>query len=170
MGDPAENRGTLNRAFEEGGEEPVPPGPMVDFPIESSSRRSTGETGAPQESAAAPTWVSSLVDVWQDYRDNGNGFFNADGFRSFLESHGIRAEVLPGSKVGGGDLVLGVTEDGAQRVYLVPNFIEPLSAMGKWFDDQGSGNRTLRVTRIGRLAVLERTGDGYSLVQRGAVS
>jgi len=169
--DPSESRRYLERRVSETNyDEPRRSAEgAVGFSTEPSASKGGRHEVQPGQQPA-PSWVGSLTEVWRDYRNNGNGFFHADGFKDFLQKHGIEATVLPGTEFVGSKLVVGVTEDGDDRTYLVPSFLEPLSAMQKWFDDEGSGDRTRRVSRIGHLAVLKKENGEYLLVERGAVS
>lgn len=134
-----------------------------------ASMYATREAETRDESSGNLLRSEDLIKAWQDYRENGDGLFNPGGFQQKLRHSGINAEVVEGNQLGLGSRLVGVTRGNSGRYYLLPDFTGPLTAITQCFDDHGSGDRTRRVTRVTKLAVLDRR-DGKNRIEKGVVS
>lgn len=113
----------------------------------------------------------AVVRAWRQYLKEGDGHFNASGFRAQLEVSGLELSVKDGDMVQAGDTLLLVEDpsDEGNRFLAVPNFTKAPGAAPKWFDDVGDGALGRRAKRIHALAEGEWTEAGFKVIEKGSI-
>ena len=128
--------------------------------------------GEETEVVSHPPLQDVLVKAWRRYLRDGDGHFNAEGFKSELSGIEIGAEVREGSEVGAGDAVLVIEDPRSddRSFFVVPNFTKAPRAAADWFEDESGGilgHRTKELRRLARGRWLE---SGPEIIEKGIVA
>lgn len=145
-----------------------PPPPVRD--TRNSPRPVRDEFPEPPAPSFAPAHSGRLVEAWDSYFGNGNGRFDTNGLRRYLDAAGIKADVLSGDQMEAGDNVLIVDlRDGSGELHVLPNFTKPIRALEEWFRPLGSGDRTAFPQRLIRPATARRWDGRITCESKGEV-
>lgn len=131
----------------------------------------TGSFASVSEPQPAGFVPEDLIRVWEAYEAEGDGHFTAAGLARGLDAAGLDARAVSGEELGVGDAVLGVvsTSDD-RRIYVLPDFNRPSSALSRWFEDQGSGVRTAPIKRLLEVAEAEIREGELAVRRKGVVA
>jgi hypothetical protein len=159
------------------GRSPIPPPPREPRqpsppPVRdrNSARPMRDESPEPPPPVSAPAHSGRLVEAWDSYFGNGNGRFDTNGLRRYLDAAGIKADVLSGDQMEAGDNVLIVDlRDGSGELHVLPNFTKPIRALEEWFRPLGSGDRTAFPQRLIRPATARRWEGRITFESKGEV-
>lgn len=144
--------------------------------VEAGQHRETGQPGLEPPSdtgdpAPHPDFGNQLMEAWKRYRDDGDGYFNADGFKAALASAGIDADVrgLDGQS---GQAVLMIYDPWANdgSFFVVPDFSKSPKSAERWFEDQSGGALGGRTEELRRIARGRWSENGPEIVERGSVA
>ncbi|MDE2973580.1 MAG: hypothetical protein OXU64_02490 [Gemmatimonadota bacterium] len=145
--------------------------------MEAGQHRGTGQAvpESPSETGEEPTprpdFGKELMEAWKRYRDDGDGHFNAEGFKAALANTGIDADVrgLDGQP---GQAVLMICDPWAndRSFFVVPDFSKSPRSAERWFEDESGGalgGRTEELRKLGRGRWSE---SGPEMVEKGSVA
>jgi hypothetical protein len=139
-------------------------------PVQNSVRPMSNRPPEPPPPVATPAHSGRLVEAWGSYFDKGNGRFDANGLRQYLEPAGIKADILSGDQIEAGDNVLIVDlREGSGELHVLPNFTKPIRALEEWFRPLGSGDRTAFPQRLIRPATARRWDGRITFESKGEV-
>ena len=152
----------------------------ADTAPDSGTTLSTEYADAPaQETQSEETQVVShpplqdvLTNAWRSYLHDGDGHFNAEGFKSELSGIEIAAEVREGSEVGAGNAVLVIEDPRSddRSFFVIPNFTKAPGAAADWFEDESGGILGHRTKELRRLARGRWSKNGPEVIEKGIVA
>lgn len=151
----------------------------VSEPLQEVPTTSTGtpETLAQNEGqrdppVAAEVQAADLIGVWEAYRREGDGHFNAQGLQEQLDARHLGATVREHEQVGARDCLLVVeTPSGSPAFYVLPSFTKSPRKVSGWFDDHSDGALTGRIEKVLKVAQARWTEDGMiDSTQKGIVA
>ena len=144
--------------------------------VEAGQRRGTGqafleppsETGDP---APRPDFGKELREAWERYRDDGDGHFNAMGFKAELASVGIDVDVCELNRETG-HAVLAIDDPWAsdRSFFVVPDFNKSPKSAAHWFEDESSRRLGGRTDELKKLARGRWSESGPEIVEKGSVA
>ena len=118
---------------------------------------------------------AALVEAWERYRREGDGFFTARGLQEELDALEFEATVQDGSALDAKRDVLLVTvgsgggDGDGDRFFVVPSFVKSPGAAPDWFEDASSGALSTTTTTIHRIAEGRWTATSFKVVERGRI-
>lgn len=143
----------------------------------STTSAGTPETFAQNEEQRDPpveteVQAADLIGVWDAYRREGDGHFNAQGLQEQLDARHLGATVREHEQVGARDCLLVVeTPSGSPAFYVLPSFTKSPRKVSEWFDDHSDGALTGRIEKVLKVAQGRWTEDGMiDTIQKGIVA
>lgn len=112
--------------------------------------------------------MERIMEVWDGYRDHGDGYFRAVDFEQRLSRHGLTLRVWAGEQLGLGNRVLAVGYDLDGELVLVPSFTKAPRELEAWFDSE-AGIRSPRIQRWHHPARVRYRGGRVEIIERGRI-
>lgn len=128
--------------------------------------------GQPDPPVATEVQAADLIAVWDLYRREGDGHFNAQGLQERLDARHRGATVREHEQVRAKDCVLVVeTPSRSPAFYVLPSFTKSPRKVSEWFDDHSDGALTGRIEKVLKVAEGRWTEDGMiDTIQKGIVA
>lgn len=152
------------------GHEPSGPGHRADG---DEQRPLPPEPTTPKKSPppAQEPQADDLKRVWNTYRREGDGHFNAQGLQKQFHDLHFDATVSASNHVGARDCVLVVeTRSRKPDFFVLPSFARSPRAVGKWFEDNSGGALTGRIEQVLVVAEGRRTETEVQMIRKGIVA
>lgn len=125
----------------------------------------------PDDSTPRPDLEQELKGAWKRYRDGGDGYFNAQGFKAELANAGIDVDVrgLDG-EAGTAVLLIDDPRAGDRSFFVVPDFNRSPKSAEYWFEDESSRRLGGRTDKLKKLARGKWSENGPEVVEKGSVA
>ena len=127
--------------------------------------------GEPDEPTPRPDLKQELKGAWKRYRDDGDGHFNAQGFKAELANAGFDVDVrrLDGA-AGSAVLTIDDPQAGDRSFFVVPDFNRSPKSAEHWFEDESSRRLGGRTDKLKKLARGKWSQNGPEVVEKGSVA